>query len=349
MTEDRDCYKLQSYHFHLPQELIAQYPVQPRDASRLLILNRRSGAREDRRFRDIVECFSPGDTLVLNDTRVIPARLKGYKTTGAQVELLLLKKSGDNWEALVKPARRLKAGDRVIFADSEVEAEILGELQLAGGRLVCFRGCPDEENFLEQIGHIPLPPYINRADEEIDIKSYQTVYAKHRGSAAAPTAGLHFTAELLQAIRERGVNVTSILLHVGLGTFRPVSCPDIREHRMHREYYELDQSCASLLNDTRARGKNIIGVGTTVVRTLETVYNEGCTYRAARGYTEKFIYPGYAIKSVDQMVTNFHLPGSSLIMLVAAFGGLDHVLSAYQHAVQAEYRFFTYGDAMLIK
>ncbi|NLO20843.1 MAG: tRNA preQ1(34) S-adenosylmethionine ribosyltransferase-isomerase QueA [Syntrophomonadaceae bacterium] len=347
--QDRDCYKLQNYHFHLPEELIAQYPVQPRDASRLLVLDRENGYREDRRFRDIVEYLQPGDTMVLNDTRVIPARLKGYKSTGAQVELLLLKKVGDNWEALVKPARRLKAGDKVMFDDSEVEVEILGELPLAGGRLLNFQNCRDEDSFLERIGHVPLPPYINREDEKLDVQRYQTVYARHRGSAAAPTAGLHFSSDLLLTIRERGVNIASIILHVGLGTFRPVSCTDIREHPMHSEYYEIDESCAQLLNATRAKGGKIIAVGTTVVRTLETVYNEAYVYRGAQGYTEKFIYPGYEIKSVDGMITNFHLPGSSLIMLVAAFGGLEHVLSAYRHAVNAKYRFFSYGDAMLIK
>lgn len=347
--QDRDCYKLESYHFHLPEELVAQYPVQPRDASRLLVLDRKNGYLEDRGFRDIVEYLQPGDTLVLNDTRVIPARLKGHKSTGAQVELLLLKKVGDNWEALAKPARRLKTGDRVLFEGSDVEVEILDELPLAGGRLVNFQNCLDEDSFLETIGHVPLPPYINRDDEEMDVQRYQTVYARHRGSAAAPTAGLHFSSELLQSIREQGVNITSILLHVGLGTFRPVSCTDIREHRMHSEYYEIDEPCAQLLNTTRAKGNKIIAVGTTVVRTLETVYNEGCVYRETRGHTQKYIYPGYEISSVDGMITNFHLPGSSLIMLVAAFGGMEHVLSAYRHAVQSRYRFFSYGDAMLIK
>jgi S-adenosylmethionine:tRNA ribosyltransferase-isomerase len=347
--QDRDYYQLQNYYFHLPQELIAQYPVEPRDASQLLVLDRKSGQREDRRFRDIVEYLQPGDTLVLNDTRVIPARLRGYKRTGAQVELLLLKKVGENWEALVKPARRLKAGDRVLFEDSKVEVEIMGELPLAGGRLLRIVNCLNEEAFLESKGHIPLPPYINREDEAMDVQRYQTVYARQRGSAAAPTAGLHFTKELLQSIRERGVNITSILLHVGLGTFRPVSCTDIREHRMHSEYYELDQSCAQVLNDTRAKGRKIIAVGTTVVRTLETVYNEAYIYQGSRGYTDKYIYPGYEIKGVDAMITNFHLPASSLLMLVAAFGGLEQVLSAYQHAVEARYRFFSYGDAMLIK
>jgi S-adenosylmethionine:tRNA ribosyltransferase-isomerase len=219
--QDRDYYQLQNYYFHLPQELIAQYPVEPRDASRLLVLDRKSGQREDRRFRDIVEYLQPGDTLVLNDTRVIPARLRGYKRTGAQVELLLLKKVGENWEALVKPARRLKAGDRVLFEDSKVEVEIMGELPLAGGRLLRIVNCLNEEAFLESKGHIPLPPYINREDEAMDVQRYQTVYARQRGSAAAPTAGLHFTKELLQSIRERGVNITSILLHVGLGTLLP--------------------------------------------------------------------------------------------------------------------------------
>ncbi len=344
-----DAHKLASYQFELPEELIAQYPIEPRDYSRLLVVDRSDGHREDRTFRDIIDYLEPGDTLVLNDTRVIPARLLAHKNTGARVELLLLKKDGDKWEALAKPARRLKPGDTVLFDNSEVEAEILDELPLAGGRLIKFKNCVDEAAFLEKTGHVPLPPYINRSDEELDISRYQTVYARYSGSSAAPTAGLHFTPELLGRIGERGINITTILLHVGLGTFRPVSCSDIRQHSMHSEYYQMDKNTAGLLNTTRKEGKSIIAVGTTVVRTLETVYNEGCGFEASQGYTDKFIYPGYEFKTVDKILTNFHLPGSSLIMLAAAFGGMNHILSAYRYAVQERYRFFSYGDAMLIK
>lgn len=348
-TEAVHVHKLESYQFHLPQELIAQYPVSPRDSSRLLVVDRKDGKREEQIFSDIKEYLEAGDTLVLNDTRVIPARLWGHKNTGARVEMLLLKKQGDAWETLVKPARKLKTGDLVFFPGSEVQALILDELPLAGGRLIRFNNCPDENNFLEKSGHIPLPPYINRKDEKLDMERYQTVYARHSGSAAAPTAGLHFTPGLLEQIQERGVNLATILLHVGLGTFRPVNCSDIREHSMHSEYYRIDEPTALLLNSTREKGRSIIAAGTTVVRTLETVYNEQCGFEPGWGYTEKFIYPGYAFKAVDKMITNFHLPGSSLIMLTAAFGGLDHVLSAYRYAVEERYRFFSYGDAMLLK
>lgn len=342
-------HKLESYQFELPEELIAQYPQEPRDSSRLLVVSRNDGAREDRVFHDIIDYLQTGDTLVLNDTRVIPARLLGYKNTGARVELLLLKKVGDNWEALVKPARRLKPGDMVCFENSDVKAKILDQLPVNGGRLISWENCIDEEAFLEKSGHVPLPPYINRSDEALDIGRYQTVYARYSGSAAAPTAGLHFTPELLKRIQDQGVNIATILLHVGLGTFRPVSCSDIRHHPMHSEFYQMDEKTADLLNNTRRNGKSIIAVGTTVVRTLETVYNEGCGFAASQGYTDKFIYPGYHFKTVDKIITNFHLPGSSLIMLAAAFGGINHVLAAYRYAVQEKYRFFSYGDAMLIK
>ncbi len=341
--------KLESYQYELPEKLIAQYPIEPRDSSRLLVVDKSSGQREDRIFKDIIEYLEIGDTLVLNDTRVIPARLLGHKKTGAGVELLLLKRIDDSWEALVKPARRLKPGDTVYFAHSEVEAEIMDELPMAGGRLIRFKNCIDEAAFLETTGHVPLPPYINRSDEELDVRRYQTIYARCSGSSAAPTAGLHFTPELLEEIQRRGVNITSVLLHVGLGTFRPVSCTDIRQHSMHSEYYQIDMKTADLLNTTREKGKSIIAVGTTVVRTLETVYNESHGFTASQGYTDKFIYPGYEFKTVDKIITNFHLPGSSLIMLVSAFGGIANILSAYEYAVQEKYRFFSYGDAMLIK
>lgn len=343
-------FDLESYQYELPEELIAQYPAEPRDQSRLLILDRVSGRVEDQIFRDVINYLQAGDTLVLNDTRVIPARLLGYKKTGAKVEILLLKKNGSAWEALVRPARRLNPGDRVYFqSDQQTFAEITGVLPVAGGRLIIFHNCPDEEEFLQSTGHIPLPPYINRADEAIDVNRYQTVYARRSGSAAAPTAGLHFTGELLAGIREKGVNIAAIVLHVGLGTFRPVSSGDIRCHQMHSEYYQIDENTARILNTTRSQGKKIVAVGTTVIRTLETVYNSEYGFRAGEGFTDIFIYPGYEFQSVDHILTNFHLPGSSLIMLVAAFAGLDNILSAYQHAVTEKYRFFSYGDAMLIR
>ncbi|KUG04126.1 s-adenosylmethionine:trna ribosyltransferase-isomerase [hydrocarbon metagenome] len=348
-TKTVDCYNLESYHYDLPEELIAQYPIEPRDCSRLLVVDRNDGTREDRIFRDIIDYLQAGDTLVLNDTRVIPARLLACKPTGGRVELLLLKKVEDKWEALVKPARRLKPGNTLIFDESDVKAKILEELPVPGGRLVRFDNCMDEEAFLERNGHVPLPPYINRSDEALDISRYQTVYSRHSGSAAAPTAGLHFTPELLEQIQARGVNIATILLHVGLGTFRPVSCSDIRKHSMHSEYYQMDKTTADLLNTTRQSGKRIIAVGTTVVRTLETVYNEGCDFTDSQGYTDKFIYPGYEFKTVDKILTNFHLPGSSLLMLAAAFGGISNILSAYEYAVRNKYRFFSYGDAMFIK
>jgi S-adenosylmethionine:tRNA ribosyltransferase-isomerase len=265
------------------------------------------------------------------------------------VEILLLNQQGKQWEALVRPAKRLKPGSRVRFeGQNRVEVEIMAELNLAGGRLIEFKNCADEMVFIEQMGQMPLPPYINRPAEKSDKQNYQTIYAREKGSAAAPTAGLHFSQELLQHIQDKGINLGFILLHVGLGTFRPVSSEDIREHQMHYEYYQVDERTVNLLNHTRQKGKKIIAVGTTVVRTLETVYNTKHGFTAGEGQTNKFIYPGYEIKAVDRLITNFHLPGSSLVMLVAAFAGYDNTMTAYRHAVENKYRFFSYGDAMLI-
>jgi S-adenosylmethionine:tRNA ribosyltransferase-isomerase len=346
---DNKLFELQSYQFDLPSHLIAQYPVEPRDQSRLLVLNRHSGISKDLNFTDIIDYLQAGDTLVLNNTRVIPARLYGYKDSGARVEILLLNKRSKQWEALVRPAKRLKPGTRVRFDDlSGAYVEIIAEIDMAGGRLVEFKNCPDEMAFIDRVGQMPLPPYINRPAEKSDTSTYQTVYARERGSAAAPTAGLHFTESLLQRIKDKGVNISYILLHVGLGTFRPVNSNDIREHKMHYEYYRIDEETAALLNQTRKKGKKIIAVGTTVVRTLETVYNNDYGFVAGEGQTNKFIYPGYELKAVDHLVTNFHLPGSSLIMLVAAFAGYEKTMAAYHHAVSSEYHFFSYGDAMLI-
>ncbi len=348
IENNNELYDLQNYHFDLPPGLIAQFPLEKRDASRLLVLDRQSGCLQDRVFKDMIEYLNPGDTLVLNNTRVIPARLYTRKKTGARIEMLLLNRQSEYWEALVKPARRMQLGSRVFFEEyPEVEVEVMDELE-NGGRLLKFHNCPDELAFINQVGNMPLPPYINRPAEENDKTSYQTVYAREAGSAAAPTAGLHFTEELLEQIEARGVNIARILLHVGLGTFRPVSSQDIREHQMHYEHYQLDAATADLLNNTRKNGKNIIAVGTTVVRTLETVYNEKHGFSGQSGQTNKFIYPGYQYRAVDKIITNFHLPGSSLIMLVAAFAGLDYTLQAYRHAVLNEYRFFSYGDAMFI-
>jgi S-adenosylmethionine:tRNA ribosyltransferase-isomerase len=348
-NQEDSIYNLQSYQFELPSDLIAQYPVEPRDQSRLLVLERQTGLIKDHIFSDIIDYLESGDTLVLNDTRVIPARLYGYKDSGARVEILLLNQQGKQWEALVRPAKRLKPGSRVRFeGQNGVEVEIMAELNLAGGRLIEFKNCADEMVFIEQMGQMPLPPYINRPAEKSDKQNYQTIYAREKGSAAAPTAGLHFSQELLQHIQDKGINLGFILLHVGLGTFRPVSSEDIREHQMHYEYYQVDEKTVDLLNHTRQKGKKIIAVGTTVVRTLETVYNTKHGFTAGEGQTNKFIYPGYEIKAVDCLITNFHLPGSSLIMLVAAFAGHDITMAAYQHAVVNKYRFFSYGDAMLI-
>lgn len=345
-----DIFKRETYEYNLPRNLIAQYPVEPRDKARLMVLDKNTGKREDKIFTDIIDYLNPGDTLAINKTRVIPARLYGYKDTGAHIEILLLRRMSAGWEALVRPARRLKAGTRVRFMpESPVEAEIVDELPMAGGRLVVFNNCENEAEFIEKVGQMPLPPYIDRPADEMDKENYQTVYAYDNGSAAAPTAGLHFTPELLEAIKAKGVNIALILLHVGLGTFRPVGTADIREHQMHYEEYCLDAETAALLNRTREKGHNIVAVGTTVVRTLETVYQEENGFVPAKGQTNKFIYPGYRLKAIDHLITNFHLPGSSLIMLVAAFAGIENTLNAYQEAVQKEYRFFSYGDAMFIK
>lgn len=346
--ESTNRFKLETYQYELPKGLIAQHPATPRDSSRLLVMDRRNGKRTDQIFKDITAYLQPGDTLVLNDTRVIPARLFVRKSSGARIEVLLLRKQDSAWEALVKPARRCRPGDVLYFEDSPVLIEILDELPLAGGRLLKFNNCWDEEEFLDQNGHIPLPPYINRRDEKSDHYSYQTVYAKYRGSAAAPTAGLHFTTELLQKIQAQGVNIATIILHVGLGTFRPVAVEDIRAHQMHSEFYQISRETANILNFTKDKGYNVFAVGSTVVRALETAYNQDCGFCETQGRTDIFIYPGYKFQAVDKLISNFHLPGSSLIMLVAAFAGIDNTLSAYGHAVEKGYRFFSYGDAMLI-
>ena len=345
----QDIFNLDTYNYDLPSGLIAQFPAEPRDSSRLLVLDKKTGRLEDRIFGQVIDYLEAGDTLVVNQTRVIPARLYACKDTGARIELLLLGKRDNNWEALVKPARRMKAGSRArILGHGEVVVEVVADLDMDGARLLQFHNCPDVEDFIDEAGHMPLPPYINRADEPGDKMRYQTVYAREPGSSAAPTAGLHFTESLLKNIKDKGINIATIILHVGLGTFRPVSSPDIRQHHMHYEYYEVNAETAALLNETRKQGKSIVAVGTTVVRALETVYNDECGFICQNGETNKFIYPGYNIKAIDKLITNFHLPGSSLIMLVASLAGVDNTRSAYQHAIENEYRFFSYGDAMLI-
>jgi len=349
MDGNVDKYKLSSYMFDLPAERIAQYPAMPRDHSRLLVLDRSSGTIRDKYFYDLESFVQPGDALVLNETRVIPARLLGYKATGGQVEILLLAKNRQGWDALVRPGRRLKEGHKVYFAHDRPEhLEILGKTEVEGGRVVAFRNCLDEEALIEEIGHIPLPPYINRPDETHDRINYQTVYARKSGSAAAPTAGLHFTPQLLTRLELKGINIVRLTLHVGLGTFRPVSSTDIRDHIMHNEYYQVGRDAAMQLNTTRRSGGRVVAVGTTVVRALETMYGRNQGFYPDEGETSIFIYPGYQFQAVDALITNFHLPGSSLLMLVSAFAGWVNTRNAYEHALNSGYRFFSYGDAMLI-
>ncbi|MDW2875752.1 MULTISPECIES: tRNA preQ1(34) S-adenosylmethionine ribosyltransferase-isomerase QueA [Bacillaceae] len=340
--------KVEMFDFHLPEELIAQTPLEDRTSSRLMVLDKEDGALQHETFKNLPEYLNPGDCLVLNDTRVLPARLFGAKEgTGAKIEVLLLKQQeGDVWETLIKPAKRVKEGTRIEFGDGLLSAVCTGTEE-QGGRLLKFNYEGIFYEVLEQLGEMPLPPYIK---EQLDDRErYQTVYAKERGSAAAPTAGLHFTEELLDEIREKGVHIAFITLHVGLGTFRPVSVEDIHDHSMHAEYYQVTEGTARLLNEVRENGGRIITVGTTSTRTLETIAdaNEG-RFEAGSGWTSIFIYPGYRFKAIDGMITNFHLPKSTLIMLISALAGRENVLNAYNEAVKERYRFFSFGDAMLI-
>ncbi|MDT3426665.1 S-adenosylmethionine:tRNA ribosyltransferase-isomerase [Paenibacillus forsythiae] len=336
------------YDFHLPEELIAQTPLPDRSASRLLTLDKRSGRTEHRHFTDMIDELQPGDTLVLNDTRVIPARLFGIKAdTGAKAEVLLLKSLGeDRWEALVKPGKKLKTGAVISFGE-ELRAVIEEESDM-GGRTLRFMYEGIFQEILDRLGTMPLPPYIK---EKLDDRErYQTVYARHEGSAAAPTAGLHFTEDLLKRIQDKGVRLAYITLHVGLGTFRPMSVETVEEHVMHAEHFILPQETADILNEARAKGSRIVAVGTTSCRTLETVggmFGAG-PLEACSGWTDIFIYPGYEFKLVDALITNFHLPKSTLVMLVSALAGREHILAAYQEAVEQNYRFFSFGDAMFI-
>ncbi|NPV26527.1 MAG: tRNA preQ1(34) S-adenosylmethionine ribosyltransferase-isomerase QueA [Firmicutes bacterium] len=337
------------FDYDLPPELIAQEPVDPRDQSRLMVVRRDQSTLEHRIFRDITDYLRPGDALVLNETRVIPARLFGWRTdTGGRLEVVLLKRVGsDRWEALVRPGKKAQAGTRLAFGRGELKAVVVGKTA-AGGRVLQFHYDGVFESLLDQIGEMPLPPYITRPFRESDRERYQTVYAREKGSAAAPTAGLHFTPELLKTIEAMGVQLVYLVLHVGLGTFRPVKVTDIREHQMHSEYYEVSQAAAEKINQARANGGRIIAVGTTTTRTLETVADPTGTISPAAGWTDIFIYPGYRFKAIDGLITNFHLPRSTLLMLVSALAGREKILAAYETAVRMRYRFFSYGDAMLI-
>lgn len=338
---------IEAFDYHLPEALIAQTPLKNRDESRLLVLGRQTGDIEHKHFKDVIDYLDKGDTLVLNDTRVMPARLFGLKEeTGAKVEMLMLTQiSGNDWEVLLKPAKRIKVGNKLTFGDGKIVAECIEELN-QGGRIMRlhYEGILQER--LDELGEMPLPPYIKERLDDQD--RYQTVYAKASGSAAAPTAGLHFTDELLNRIKAKGINIAFITLHVGLGTFRPVSVDNIDDHEMHSEYYQMDQETAKLLNETKSKGHRVISVGTTSTRTLETIMQTNEIFKAQSGWTDIFIFPGYTFKAIDGLITNFHLPKSTLVMLVSAFSSRDYILNAYQQAVKSEYRFFSFGDAMLI-
>lgn len=339
--------KTDDFDYVLPKELIAQTPLKKRDASKMMVLDKKTGKYEDKHFTDLINYLDAGDTLVLNDTKVIPARLIGHKKdTGAVIEVLMLKDLGnDEWECLTKPAKRIKEGTTVTFSDelSCVCTKVLED----GIRHYKFIYDGIFLEILDRLGEMPLPPYITEKLEEKN--RYQTVYAKNLGSAAAPTAGLHFTKEYLKKIKEKGVNIAYVTLHVGLGTFRPVVVEDVTKHDMHSEVYTLSKEVADLLNETRRNGKRIIAIGTTSTRVLETVAKEDGTFCESSGNTKIFIYPGYKFKGIDCLLTNFHLPKSTLIMLVSALAGKDNVLNAYKHAVKEKYRFFSFGDCMFIK
>ncbi|CAB1249311.1 MAG: tRNA preQ1(34) S-adenosylmethionine ribosyltransferase-isomerase QueA [Oscillospiraceae bacterium] len=339
--------KTKDFAYDLPKELIAQTPIEPRDASRLMVLDKETGKIEHAHFHDIVNFLRPGDCLVLNDSRVLPARIYGIKEgTGARVEFLLLRNRGnDVWEVLCGPGKRAKPGSKFTFGDNLLKAEVL-EIIEDGNRLVKFSYDGSFFSILDQIGQMPLPPYIKKKLENKE--RYQTVYSREVGSAAAPTAGLHFTKELLQKVRDMGVKVEFVTLHVGLGTFRPVTAEHITDHQMHSEHYELPKETADAINETKKNGGRVIAVGTTSCRTLESVATkEGCI-KPSEGWTDIFIYPGYQFKALDGLITNFHLPESTLIMLVSALAGYDHIMNAYKVAVEEKYRFFSFGDAMFI-
>ena len=339
--------KTSDFYYDLPQELIAQDPLEDRSSSRLLHLSMKDGSVEHRHFTDILDYLKKGDCLVVNDTRVIPARLYGHKEeTGALIEILLLKrKENDIWECLVKPGKKARPGAKIVFGDGILKGEIIDVVE-EGNRLIQFQYEGIFEEILDQLGEMPLPPYITHKLE--DKNRYQTVYAKNDGSAAAPTAGLHFTQDLLQKVQEKGVKIAHVTLHVGLGTFRPVKVDDVENHHMHSEFYVVEEDQAELINDTKKQGGRVISVGTTSCRTLESATDEDGVLRPGSGWTEIFIYPGYRFKMIDGLITNFHLPESTLMMLVSALAGKDRIMAAYEEAVKERYRFFSFGDAMFI-
>lgn len=339
--------KTSDFYYDLPKELIAQDPLEDRSSSRLLHLSMKDGSIEHRHFTDILEYLHEGDCLVINDTRVIPARLYGHKEeTGALIEILLLKrKENDTWECLVKPGKKARPGARITFGDGILKGEILDVVD-EGNRLIRFEYDGIFEEILDQLGEMPLPPYITHKLK--DKNRYQTVYAKNDGSAAAPTAGLHFTEDLLKKVEEKGVKIAHVTLHVGLGTFRPVKVDDVEQHHMHSEFYVVEEDQAKLINDTKKQGGRVISVGTTSCRTLESAAGKDGILRAGSGWTDIFIYPGYRFKMIDGLITNFHLPESTLLMLVSALAGKDKIMAAYEEAVKQRYRFFSFGDAMLI-
>jgi S-adenosylmethionine:tRNA ribosyltransferase-isomerase len=338
--------KTSDFWYDLPEELIAQTPLEQRDTSRLLVLNKGTGEVKHQHFYDIIDYLQPGDCLVMNDSRVLPARLLGHRPTGGAVEVLLLRDLGEKkWECLCKPGRKMQVGHEVIFGDGELTATVV-EVQETGNRVVEFHYDGIFLEVLERLGKMPLPPYIKA--ELQDQERYQTVYSKEVGSAAAPTAGLHFTNELLDKIRDKGVKTAFVTLHVGLGTFRPVKAEDISEHHMHSELCMISAETAAILNETKAKGGRIICVGTTSCRTLESLVNDDGSFEAKSKWTEIFIYPGYRFKAMQALITNFHLPESTLVMLVSAFAGRENVLNAYEEAVREKYRFFSFGDAMFI-
>lgn len=339
--------KRTDFYYELPEELIAQDPLEDRSSSRLLVLNRKSGAVSHHVFREITEYLKEGDCLVINDTKVIPARLIGSKIgTGARIEVLLLKRKENNiWETLVKPGKKMKAGAKISFGDGLLTGEVIDIVE-EGNRLIRFSFEGIFEEILDQLGQMPLPPYITHQLQ--DKNRYQTVYAKHTGSAAAPTAGLHFTPELLRAIEKRGIEIAKVTLHVGLGTFRPVKVDEITDHHMHSEFYQIDEEAAKKINRVKATGNRVICVGTTSCRTIESAADESGHLKAKSGWTNIFIYPGYEFRALDGLITNFHLPESTLIMLVSALAGRENVLAAYEEAVKERYRFFSFGDAMLV-
>lgn len=337
----------EDFVFNLPDELIAQTPLEKRDSSRLLVLDKETGEITHKHFTDIIDYLNEGDTLVLNDTKVIPARLIGEKEeTGAIIEVLMLKEiNSNNWECLVKPAKRVKIGTIINFGNKlKAQCTFIGEEGIRHFKLI-YKGILYE--ILDELGQMPLPPYIHEKLE--DKNRYQTVYAKNIGSAAAPTAGLHFTEELLEKIKKKKINIAYVTLHVGLGTFRPVSVSNIKDHKMHSEFYSMDKKTADLLNETKKNGNSIISVGTTTTRTLETIMNLYGTFKQCSGSTDIFIYPGYEFKAIDKLITNFHLPKSTLVMLVSALAGKDNIMKAYNEAIENKYRFFSFGDSMFIK